>query len=70
MSGTTGTMVEDFFDDEAEFKAVLALAEENADTDWAETFVSQQRDRFSKYGTKMFLSDRQAEVLKKIAEGA
>lgn len=52
-----------------EFAALLNLAESNANGTWEETFVSQQVDRHTKYGANMYLSEKQASVIRRIAEG-
>lgn len=55
--------------DEREFKDILDAAEDNASGNWEETFVSDMRDKFDEYGLSMFLSDKQQEILERIANG-
>lgn len=37
-------------------------------TDWERTFVKEQKDRFKKWGNETYLSDKQVDVIVKIAE--
>ena len=61
MSGMV-TDVEDFED-------LLASAEENASSDWEMGFVEDLSERYEQYGDDMFLSEKQAEILRRIANG-
>lgn len=55
--------VTDFFDD---FEDVLYIAGQKARGDWEEQFVADLTERFEEWGDRMYLSDRQAEVLRRI----
>lgn len=55
--------VADFFDD---FEDVLYVAERKARGAWEEQFVADLTEKFEQYGERMFLSERQAEVLNRI----
>jgi len=59
--------VRDHFDDEADFERLLDDADRYAAGEWQEEFVSDLRDRFEEYGMGMYLSDRQLEILERIA---
>jgi len=52
---------------EQEFLDLLDEAEANAKNTWEETFVSDMRDKFDEYNVRMFLSDKQDEILNRIA---
>ena len=62
------TKVYDHYSDR-EFEDMLGEAEENASGDWEETFVSDLRDKFAEYGMSMYLSDKQKDILERIANG-
>ena len=55
------------FDDASEFDELLADAENNATSDWDMNFVDDLRNRYDKYGERMYLSERQLEILERIA---
>ena len=57
----------DHFDSVVEFEELLAEADEQAVTTWQEDFVSDMKDRYEQYGTEMYLSDPQKDVLERIA---
>jgi hypothetical protein len=59
--------VSDLYDD---FEDVLDIAESNARGAWEEQFVDDLRAKFDEYGERMFLSDRQNEVLQRITGDA
>lgn len=59
--------VADMYDD---FGGVLWVAETRARTPWEKQFVADLQDRFDQYGDRMYLSDRQAEVLDRITGDA
>lgn len=59
----------DKYPDDDDFEELLASAEENASSEWETEFVSSIQERYEKYGTNMFLSDKQDEILNRIAEG-
>lgn len=62
------TKVRDLYD-EREFTDLLDEAEDNASGSWEKTFVSDMRDKFEEYGIGMFISDKQDEILQRIANG-
>ena len=55
------------FDDDEEFESLLSDAEINASSEWEMEFVADMRDRYEEYGTGMYLSDRQLEILERLA---
>ena len=55
--------------DEREFQDLLDSAEENASGNWEMTFVSDLQDKFEEFGTGMFLSEKQEDILNRIANG-
>lgn len=55
--------VEDYDD----FEEVLAEAEINAVTPWEMDFVADLKEKYEEFKGKTFLSDKQVEVLEKIA---
>ena len=59
--------IADLFDDASEFDELLADAENNATSDWDMNFVDDLRNRYDKYGERMYLSERQLEILERIA---
>jgi len=59
--------VEELFDRVEQFTALLAAAEEAADTDWEIQFTTDISDQFKRYGAHTYLSDAQLESLRKIA---
>jgi hypothetical protein len=62
------TKVRDLYD-EIEFQDLLDEADDNASGSWEQTFVSELRTKFEEYGTGMFISDKQDEILNRIANG-
>lgn len=58
--------VQDWYSDE-EFEDVLSDAESNASNDFEINFCSDMRDKFDEYGKRMFISERQREILERIA---
>ena len=59
--------IADMFDSETEFEDLLAEAEERAESRWEMDFVDGLRERFTGYGEKMYLSEKQEEILRRIA---
>jgi len=51
-----------------EFEDLLDEAESNARAGFEQGFVSDIRDKYDEYGPEMFLSDKQNEILERIAE--
>jgi hypothetical protein len=52
-----------------EFEEILDDAEMNAANDWEEEFVSDIKLKFKQYGIRMFISERQIEIIERIANG-
>lgn len=46
---------------------VLYTAEKRARNEWEMDFVDGLKDKFSTYGDDMFLSEKQADILRRIA---
>lgn len=55
--------------DVEDFEDLLASAEANASSDWEMGFVEDLSERYERYGDDMFLSEKQAEILRRIANG-
>ena len=49
------------------FDEILLEAENKASTDWEMSFVQQIRDKYDDYEDEMFVSDKQVEILERIA---
>jgi hypothetical protein len=49
-----------------DFEEALSIAQDKARGAWEEQFVSDLQDRFDEYADRMFISDRQVEVLLRI----
>lgn len=64
-----GQLADDFFDDEREIEDMISEAEANASNAWEDNFVEGLRDKFDQYGIRMYLSDKQHEILERIASG-
>ena len=60
--------VEDVYT-KVEFEDLLDEADDNASGRWDENFVSDIRGRYDEHGIRMFLSEKQDEILQKIANG-
>lgn len=60
MSNTVADLNFDFAD-------ILADASFNAETDWEMGFVSDMEVKFAEYGSEMFISEKQLEILERIA---
>ncbi len=63
----TSRTVKELFDRVEQFTALLAAAEDGADTDWEIQFTTDIRDQFERYGAHTYLSDAQLQSLNKIA---
>ena len=61
---TTQATASDVF---ADIAGTLEAAEANASTDWEMELVASLIARYDEYGESLFLSDRQAEILRKLA---
>lgn len=51
-----------------DFGDLMDEAEDEAKGSWEENFVSDIRDKFDSYGDRMYLSEKQEEILKRIAK--
>tara|TARA_R100000657_G_C4645476_1_gene90644 strand:- start:707 stop:949 length:243 start_codon:yes stop_codon:yes gene_type:complete len=51
-----------------EVKNLLELSDTKDLTDWESKFVNDQKERLEKYGEKILMSDKQLNVLRKIAD--
>ena len=60
--------VQDNYDHD-EFQELIDDAESNAANDWEEEFVSGLASKFEEYGIRMFISEKQREILERIANG-
>ena len=60
--------VQDLYEDTDEFERLLSDAAANAANDWEQEFVDDMQERWTKYGKRMFLSEKQQEHLERIAE--
>lgn len=58
--------VSDLFDDDADFQQLLTDAESQARSEWQQDFVGDMVGRWEKYGSGMFLSDKQLQTLEDI----
>lgn len=67
--GSRGDQVRDYFDEAGYFEALLLEAEDMAETSKEQDFVAEMQDKFSEYGMKMFLSERQLSWLRAIVKG-
>lgn len=54
--------------DIVDFADLLDEAGDNAKGAWDEQFVEDLRSKYEEYGDRMFLSERQEDVLKRIAK--
>jgi len=61
------TMICDLYDDVSDFGDIMEAADLNAKDGWEMDFVSDMRDRFEQYGAHMYLSEKQREILERIA---
>lgn len=59
----------DRFDSPSEFEVLLDDARAAASNDWEESFVRNVKQRYDRFGTDTFLSDKQLAALGKIAAG-
>lgn len=63
------TKLRDHYPDWKEFEEILNDAESNASTEWQIEFVSDIKEKFTRYRERMFLSQKQIEALSNIAYG-
>ena len=59
--------LEEFYDDEDEFDALLCKADTNCDTAVEDNFVSDMINKFEKYRLQMFITTKQINWLEKLA---
>ena len=57
----------DLFDSEDALSMVISLARQLARSDWEKQFTSDMDDKFQQYGWYMFMSEKQADILRRIA---
>lgn len=50
------------------FDKLLEDAEKNASDGWETNFVSETKERYQKYGDNTYISEKQAAIIKKIAQ--
>ncbi len=60
--------IADRFTSEKEFVDLLKSAESNAESELEENFVADIQEKFEKWGTSMFISDKQIDWLEKLGE--
>ena len=48
---------------------LLKKAKKNSDGEWEEKFVAETSSRFKKWGSKLFMSEKQLSILMRIANG-
>ena len=60
--------VDDYEFDE-DFKYILSLARDNAETDWEESFIKSLQIKYDTYDDNMFFSEAQRAKLMSIAYG-
>lgn len=61
------TKVVDLYDSMAEFESTLEDARMSATTDREEEFVAQTKEKYDKWGGRMFWSEKQDAWLRRIA---
>jgi hypothetical protein len=61
------TIITDLYDGTSEFEDLLSLATDNAVTQWEQEFCSDLSDKYDQYGDQCFVSERQDEILRRIA---
>lgn len=49
------------------FEDLIDAAEDGASTDWEMEFIDGVKEKYEQYGGNMFVSDKQLEVLEKLA---
>lgn len=68
MSAATCPKLEDLFDNGDEFEDVLEAAEDEARPGREEEFVAEVRKKWETFGLRAYLSQAQADWLKRIAK--
>jgi len=53
--------------EDSEFEDLLDAAASSATNGWEEQFVSDIRDKWEQYGARMYLSEKQGEILNRLA---
>lgn len=61
--------ISDRYPDDDDFEEMLSSAVENASNEWETEFVSSLQERYEQYGVNMFLSEKQDEILRRLADG-
>ena len=59
--------IADMFDSLTEFEDLLGEAEDNASSAWEMDFVDSIREKFTEFAGKMYLSEKQEAILRRIA---
>lgn len=57
----------DWFEDAAEFEALLLAAEREASTPFETDFTTDWREKFKRWGEKAYMSEKQADTMQRIA---
>jgi hypothetical protein len=60
--------LEDFYNDETEFSALLDEAERESNNAAEDNFVDDMTNKFEKYGLQMYITQKQINWLQKIAK--
>lgn len=60
--------VADLYDDVSEFQNLLSVATDNAVSQLEMEFCERLSDKYDEYGERTYLSERQDEILRKLAE--
>jgi hypothetical protein len=63
----TSQSIDELFDHVEEFDLLLSTAELHARAEWEETFTSDLRANFQRYGAHTLLSETQHNILERIA---
>ena len=61
--------VNELFPDTTDFTELLSDAETHARTEWEMEFVSDLFEKWGKWSYKMMISEKQLEILRRIARG-
>lgn len=57
----------DLFDSEDALSLVISLARQRARSEWEKQFTTDMDDKFQQYGLEMFMSEKQADIVRRIA---
>lgn len=64
---TSSPRLEDLYSSITEFESTLEDARMNARTDWEESFVKQAKEKYAEFSGRMFWTEKQDDILRKIA---